>query len=1273
MKKGTLRFIPLQADLCLNKQKVDIVDFKGWQKCNAPVYGDCLSPLYKKNGTHHDIYIGNDVFDWDNGVLSKNGTEVLSGVGSRQIRKTKVDKEYDSIAISSDDILTWVKITSGTTFNYSFHGSEVQTKTVQNCTRIIKAKAIQSLENNLYGIIVLYLHTSGKYGYYLVWDDNETSYESYGSNNPTLWQGFNVTNPLIQVAMTEEHEFMVSFYADSGSRLESVDVKNIYIKDGIVYDDVKFLEEESSITHYNPINQNVGVSVVVSSVEKRGTFYYKSESEYNSTQRQANHDTAACKVTQRIEISLSAPVDYDITFSPYYVSGEGEKIYKNGSVTILAGELSAFIEISFIYYWCQGYEPSTYKTDVVYSSNHNGVVETSSVLPEDFFYFPTWIYSQDDKLYSCFGVDYTYTTEEDPDNTLTPSNLVTKTGSINRECIYSIDKNSYTCLGLSFTSKVNNSFWSSTSAFRFVDTGNVNTWLNNVSVSVATTTPTLMTRRTTDISIHIGPVYIYDYNTHSQIGVAQRDVTIPTSEWTIFNTSSYVIFDTTRLGCNVGLGGVATLNRYVKVPFVNNSLKDVDCCMDDGKFYCSGAISSTPEEALPQKLVALVGTFVSFDTTTKEISYTAISTYSVQYDVEESINVFPKYYVSMVLSVSNYMFKVIYFFKAKASDTEYISIMINSLELGEGFDSGHLYPGIQQDVNTNIQGGVKNTAATSSWRFLFNNNMLSNIGCYEKKEYIGTILCDWFTINEDFCPAFNNNMLYYKDNSENLWKIEFTQTPEWEYKVLEDRYIVLNTTNYFNCYDTKSGLKRHYASDYNNRVMFGFAFTHYSNNEIFRQKLTTPLFRGLVITGQNANYEETKDTITGLELGAILYEKCLKDDRTFISCEFPYGAVEGIDLYRGDGDSTSAVYISSFANGLHYINTDLINPAATYPISQYGNIRYNPNLFTEIVKSYNNKDMVLSDGIAYKLIYYNNIIPVMAFYLLDGVEEVNNVFVLQSTTYGVSTTRLYQMNYSEGVSVEVIADITNMEYLGALPSQALFWSAQNRAIYTFQGDCIMRLSQYANELSAIYGKWYNPATQELFLDTNIGILVFSDLGTYCLEWESETEERTVQDIFFFSDRFYINLIDDTEYTYYYSYNKLEEYESNGIKLLTKYYGNGLAPICVNNIAVRLYNQHTENAEGSIKFKGHTITDIGMQTDEKEVLIGGEDDPTANPPTVAGEAWDSETGTMLIKYSPQYNRGLGFALEIETTFPIIDIKFDYVEDQTTEGQISHINI
>ena len=168
-------------------------------------------------------------------------------------------------------------------------------------------------------------------------------------------------------------------------------------------------------------------------------------------------------------------------------------------------------------------------------------------------------------------------------------------------------------------------------------------------------------------------------------------------------------------------------------------------------------------------------------------------------------------------------------------------------------------------------------------------------------------------------------------------------------------------------------------------------------------------------------------------------------------------------------------------------------------------------------------------------------------------------------------------------------------------------------------------------------------------------------------------QRSVADIFFFEDRFLINLIGDTSYTHYYSYNPLEEYDSNLIKIITKYYGNGLVPITVNNIYVRLYNQGVADAEGSIVFKGHTITDIGVHTDTKTILIGGEDNPEATPPTVAGEEWDEETDTMLVKYTPQYNRGLGFALELATTFPIIDIKFDYVENGTIESQVAHINI
>lgn len=548
--------------------------------------------------------------------------------------------------------------------------------------------------------------------------------------------------------------------------------------------------------------------------------------------------------------------------------------------------------------------------------------------------------------------------------------------------------------------------------------------------------------------------------------------------------------------------------------------------------------------------------------------------------------------------------------------------------------------------------------------------MLFGISVYEMKEYIGTLVTDWLSVDGEWCPTYNSNCLYYKNNSNEIYKITLKNSVQdiEPYQLVENRYIVIPTTNYFNCYDTKTGTKRHWASDYNNRVMYGVPFTTFSKTEELENRLkenTEDVI--LTATSQNANYEMTGDMITSIEIGAIIYSHLLMGTN-IVSAFTPYGAVEGIDFYNSkyeNATSTSAGYAYSITNGRKYIDKKLSNPPAIYPISTTGDIRFNPSIFSKFISSYNNKDMVISDGIAYKLEYYNNTVPVIAYYMLNGMEGLENAFVLQSLFYGVSKNKLYEMDYSNGVSVEAICDITNMKFLGALPSKALFWSAQNRAIYTFGGNCIMQLSQYANDLTHINNEWYNTATQELFLDTNIGLLIFSDLGTYCL-----SDITDVKDIFFFDDYFIININgEEEEYSYYYSYNLLDGYESNKIIVKTKYYGNNIKPIVVNNIYIRLYNQEVQGAFGSLKIKGRTVTDVGYETDEKTVYIGENPDTETELVT---EQWDSETDTVLIKYTPKYSRGLGFSLEFETEFPIVDIKFDYVE-MAGESQLAHINI
>ena len=1241
MKTGTLRFIPLQAELCLNKQKVDIEDFKGWQKCNAPVYGGCLSPLYKKDNTHHDFFIGDDYYDYASGVLSKNGNEVLSGAGTKKLKKTKTAFGYDAMAVAETGAITYIKETGGNSVAYSLNGSTESTETITNATRIVTVKAFADDIHIIYGVVVMYLHQNGSFGYFIAWLDGVTTYTSYGSSAPTLWNDFEVVSPLIQVGVMDNNKFMVSFYGSSGADIAKTDVKNVFVDTGVVYDNPTFSDSSIYPERYNVVNEDFGILVDVKSYFKAGI--------QNAPLLTSYYDVLYQK--QVVTITLSKSLTFNISVTLFYEDANGTK-YNKRAITIPAGT-TTYTDTTEAAWCIEDNLAGTDRTSEYYC--RNGTEYTYDTLPTDFFLFPCYIKANGR---SSFGYTVAYTTDADPNNPVQPQSLVTQTFYSDQNAVKGTTN--YSCKGLSMNSYEQLNVLG-------IRSGWSGTWDISDFISYMRQGNYAQAKGVSTVFAGIPPVVNSTYSSSTSF-------TWTIAKFTCYgNTLSPVIQNNNSISVNVN-GTMASKNRFTKVAYIDPSaiLKEVDCCMDDGLLYCVGALYNTTDEPMPQKLAALSGEFVSFNTVTKVVTYSANATLNIMYDATD--NIFPKYYCGMDISISNYMLRLMYKFKANADDKDFIYIMVDSLAISEGISPMHLYPGVKQGTDSNIQGGVKNTAYEQGWRFLFNNNMMSNIGCYEHKTYIGTILCDWFSVNTDFCPAYNSSTLYYKDNSNTIWKIEMVNSnADWEYKVVEDRYVVLNTTNYFNCYDTKTGLKRHWASDYNNRIIYGYEFAAYTNNSTFKALLEEDKFRGLMITGQNANYEMTKDTITGLELGAIIYEQCLKEHMGFISCNTPYGAVEGIDFYRGDGDSTSAIYINSFSNGLKYVDNDLINPYAVYPISSDGNVRYNPSLFTQFIRSYNNKDMVISDGIAYKLLYYNNVVPVMSFYMLDGVEELTAAFVLQTSYYGVSQTRLYQMNYSNGVGVEVVADITGLEYLGALPSQALFWSAQNRAIYSFRGNCIMALMQYANELTGIYGKWYNPATQELFLDTNIGILVFSDLGTYCLEWSSETVQRSVADIFFFEDRFLINLIGDTSYTHYYSYNPLEEYDSNLIKIITKYYGNGLVPITVNNIYVRLYNQGVADAEGSIVFKGHTITDIGVHTDTKTILIGGEDNLEATPPTVAGEEWDEETDTMLVKYTPQYNRGLGFALELATTFPIIDIKFDYVENGTIESQVAHINI
>ena len=69
--KNNILSIPLNGELCLNKNKVDITQFTGWNRVNGPIYGGCLSPLYSMQKTFADVWDRNgNYFNIDNGEIS---------------------------------------------------------------------------------------------------------------------------------------------------------------------------------------------------------------------------------------------------------------------------------------------------------------------------------------------------------------------------------------------------------------------------------------------------------------------------------------------------------------------------------------------------------------------------------------------------------------------------------------------------------------------------------------------------------------------------------------------------------------------------------------------------------------------------------------------------------------------------------------------------------------------------------------------------------------------------------------------------------------------------------------------------------------------------------------------------------------------------------------------------------------------------------------------------------------------------------------------------
>ena len=567
-----------------------------------------------------------------------------------------------------------------------------------------------------------------------------------------------------------------------------------------------------------------------------------------------------------------------------------------------------------------------------------------------------------------------------------------------------------------------------------------------------------------------------------------------------------------------------------------------------------------------------------------------------------------------------------------------------------------------------FQGGLM-TTIDDTFRVLYHGGVLQAVSIADDAETIGTLLCGMSEIDDTgpisykktvrFSDNVSYSELYYKDL--NSWvRVTVTPTPERlatgstpikpnfkrTFQILNDRYILLNTSVYYNCFDTVDKKWYHFASDYNDRCIFTFEA---SQDEI-PQTLADYLNgceNWYFATAQGANYEVlNRPFISTLfpPYASAVPKKNLKMTHTIVqSCYTP--DEEDVDLYRGKQADTGNV------PGYIYSQTGLIGgrtSADTRVPTDYQNQRLvdtnyafsftlTPSIFAKFISGFINQGIIIDNNHSYLQVFANTTKPVFAINFVSQLEGVESAFIIQGQYFAVINGSIYRYDSSTS-AISAVVNIGDMILLGYTPYQALFFSKTNRTIYTFIGDNTLSLLVQADEIEQIYSSVYNPNTCSIYVLASSGIYIFGndqllrlDVTGYKKGYPLGLGAAFVSD----TDTMFISYTRDNKPSWV-----QDDMKKIPIELETKFYGEGNNIKSVNDcVYIRLYDEH--KGAGKVTLKCQTLNEGTWVSEEKTFDINS-------------EMWDKVHKTLFLRYQPKYQEGAGFSVSIKSPFCIASL-------------------
>ena len=723
--------------------------------------------------------------------------------------------------------------------------------------------------------------------------------------------------------------------------------------------------------------------------------------------------------------------------------------------------------------------------------------------------------------------------------------------------------------------------------------------------------------------------------------------------------------------------------------------------LDNGNMYSFYTIpsgsesSSTQPMTLPNDcLIIESGTLDTFDTTNHTYSVTAIEAHFTNsfcpYPRENSIAVGQNFWNSSIKFASNgirtpydiYIAKtaaetisdtvkyteysnsncsdmLYYAGTCPRNDQKFYRYATNNSEDVAWFNPGGFRAPLKNGTNWNILYYVDSTGAVA----------IQGISYSKSQDTMGTLVTPFASPSKVRYIAGGKNSVIFIDGHERTYKISIKDGAEIS-SIFDNHYIIVNTTSYWNMWDSQRIIKFHYATDYNNRAKIGLTRSKYRE---INASFCTELRSRKMASAINPNYSVLPRLPVSSVIPGSIALAHWANPSVYLENIHIYNSIceesretQPIEIFcQGDDSTNTAVmYIASvkpyISNNQIYRDSNLENTS----YSDTKAILAVADILSKFIDGAGNHSLIVEGSSKYVLTYNNQNKPTFLYSLVTGidVDDVKWFFVIQGQYYAVIGEKLYAMIYSNGLisQSDAIVDIRDLKFVGNTPAIAFFVNPYTKQVYSFTGDANLQSIFSAGRYTFQWGYpekelkyFYDESTQSIYICTDEGLLVFGPDNTYCLE-----NFRNVIDIEFVDGDIHIIESTGKETTLRYFHDR-DGYEPLQIEFESEFFGLGANELTsVNQWDIVLYDP--EHKEQDVFFQIRTLTDVTTQAEERKIHINAND-------------WDSYTHSVLVRFVPKLQKAKGIRMGVKTISTIQSIVPHVMDNKTSQPSNSKFSI